>query len=105
MTSSTCPAAGRCYAPARGPVPQRLRTGRRARGWAAAVARLVERLRVALSTWQRRRADFLAYAELSDAMLHDIGTSRSEIEAWSAEADGRAHVANARAHLSFFLKL
>ncbi len=114
MTNPSCTPAGRFPMRTRGPMPRSLRAGRRLPGWAVAVGRFAERLRIAFLTWQRRRADIDAFAGLGDAVLRDVGTTRAEIESWSAEAEGqvertRRHVAvrslNAKAHLSFFLKL
>jgi uncharacterized protein YjiS (DUF1127 family) len=111
MMNSTCSPPGRFYAPPRGPMPRKSSTDRRVHAWIVATERFARRLRVALLTWYRRRIDLAEFAELSDAVLHDIGTTRSEIESWSAEADGqvertRRHVAvRSQAHLSFFLKL
>ena len=114
MMNPACSPCGRFHAPSCRPVPRTLRAGRRAHRWMVAAARVVKRLRAGLVTWYRRRIDLAEFADLSDAVLHDIGTTRSEIESWSAEADGqvertRRHVAtrtiDPHARLSFFLKL
>ena len=114
MMNPTCSPPGRFHAPPRGPMPHTLRIGRRAHARIVVAERFGRRLQIALLTWYRRRIDLAEFLELSDAVLHDIGTTRSEIESWSAEADGqvertRRHVAvrsqDVQAHLSFFLKL